>query len=299
VCRKKLALHKRRWQDSQLLDIDWFSKHSQWHNHKKSRPMTYKNLMTDMDGELLVVTLHRPEKLNAMTHQMRVDLLDCIRQAEENEAVRAIVFTGHGDKAFCAGANIPELEERTLQSEMGNAATLRKELPTTVERLAKPTVAAINGHCYGAGLEFSLGCTIRIVSENALLGQPEIKLGQIPGSGGTQRLYRFVGLAWAMQLVLTGEPVDAETARSIGLVTEVTAQDKLLGRAKELARTLGSRAPLSFVAGRDAVLRSTESDLLTGIDFERKLYAMLMATEDRDEGLAAYREKRDPVYKGR
>ena len=261
--------------------------------------MTYPDIMTEMDGELLVVTLHRPEKLNAMTHQMRVDILECVRNAEDDEGVRAIVFTGHGDRAFCAGANIPELDARTLQSEMGNAATLRKELPTTVERLAKPTVAAINGHCYGAGLEFALGCTIRIASDNALLGQPEIKLGQIPGSGGTQRLYRFVGLAWAMQLVLTGEPVDAETARAIGLVTEVVSPEDLLVRAKELARTLGSRAPMAFVAGRDAVLRSTETDLLTGIDYERKLYAILMATEDKKEGLAAYRENRPPIYKGR
>lgn len=261
--------------------------------------MTYDNIITETDGELLVVTLHQPEKLNAMTHRMRVDLLDCVRRAEDDASVRAIVFTGHGDDAFCAGANIPELQDRTVASEMGNAATLRKELPTAVERLAKPTVAAINGHCYGAGLEFALGCTVRIAGDNALMGQPEIKLGQIPGSGGTQRLYRFVGLAWAMQLVLTGEPVDAETARSIGLVTEVTPRRDVLARAKELARTLGSRAPLAFVAGRDAVLRSTESDLIAGIDYERKLYAMLMATEDRDEGLAAYRERRDPVYKGR
>lgn len=261
--------------------------------------MAYENILTDKDDGLLIVTLHRPEKLNAMTHQMRVDLMDCARRAEDDEDVRAIVFTGHGVRAFCAGANIPELAERTLQSEMGNDATLRKELPTMIERLSKPTVAAINGHCYGAGLEFAMGCTIRIASDNAKLGQPEIALGQIPGSGGTQRLYRFVGLSWAMQMVLTGEPVTADRAREIGLVTEVTSQEDLLNRAKELARLLGSRAPMAFVAGRDAVLRSTESDLLTGIDYERKLYAMICATEDRDEGLAAYREKRNPEYKGR
>jgi enoyl-CoA hydratase len=261
--------------------------------------MNYENVLTEMDGELLVVTLHRPERHNAMTHQMRVDLLDCVRRAEDDDHVRAIVITGYGDKAFCAGANIPELSERTLQSEMGSAATLRKELPTAIERLAKPTVAAINGYCFGAGLEFALGCTVRIASDNASLGQPEITLGQIPGSGGTQRLYRFVGLGWAMQMVLTGEPVDAAMARSIGLVTEVTPQEDLLTRAKELAHTLGSRAPMAFVAGRDAVLRSTETDLLTGIDYERKLYAIVMATEDNKEGLDAYREKRPPVYKGR
>jgi enoyl-CoA hydratase/carnithine racemase len=259
----------------------------------------YENVLSEIDGELLVVTLHRPERLNAMTQQMRVDLMECVRRAEQDDDVRAIVFTGHGDRAFCAGANIPELDERTLHSEMGGAATLRKELPTTVERLAKPTVAAINGYCFGAGLEFSLGCTVRIASDNALLGQPEITLGQIPGSGGTQRLYRFVGLGWAMQMVLTGEPVDAAKAREIGLVTEMTTPEDLLSRAKELARTLGSRAPMAFMTARDAVLRSTETDLLTGIDYERKLYAICMATEDNKEGLRAYSEKRAPIYKGR
>ena len=261
--------------------------------------MNYENILCETDGELLLVTLHRPERHNAMTHRMRVDLLDCARRAEADDDIHAIVFTGYGNKSFCAGANIADLDERTLYSEMGGTATLRKELPTAIERLAKPTVAAINGYCFGAGLEFALGCTVRIASDNATLGQPEITLGQIPGSGGTQRLYRFVGLGWAMQLVLTGEPVDAAMASSIGLVTEVTSQEDLLSRAKELARTLGSRAPMAFIAGRDAVLRSTETDLLTGIDYERKLYAIVMATEDKKEGLDAYREKRPPVYRGR
>ncbi len=259
----------------------------------------YENILTEREDDLLLVTLHRPGKHNAMTHQMRIDLLDCARKAETDDTVRAIVFTGHGDLSFCAGANIPELSQRTLTSELWPEAHLLKDLPTTIERLGKPTVAAINGYCFGAGLEFTLGCTARIASDNAKLGQPEITLGQIPGSGGTQRLYRFVGLGWAMQLVLTGEPVDAKTAQTIGLVTEVIPQTELLHRAKELARMLGSRAPLAFVSGRDAVLRSTETDLLNGIDYERKLYAICMATEDNREGLAAYTEKRKPNYKGR
>ena len=261
--------------------------------------MDYENVLTEMDGELLIVTLHWPERHNALDRQMRVDLLDCVRRAETDEAVRAIVITGHGDKSFSAGANIPELEERTLVSEMGPAATLRKDLPTAIERLAKPSVAAINGYCLGAGLELAMGCTIRIASENALLGQPEIALGQIPGSGGTQRLYRFVGLGWAMQMVLTGQRIDAPTASSIGLVTEVLPRAELLDRAKALARDMGSRAPMAFVAGRDAVLRSTETDLLTGIDYERKLYAICMGTEDVREAMQAYAEKRAPEYKGR
>ena len=261
--------------------------------------MEHGNVLTETDGGLLVVTLHWPERRNALSHGMRVDLLDCVRRAETDAAVRAIVITGHGDRSFSAGANIPELEQRTPVSEMGPAATLRKDLPTAIERLGKPTVAAINGYCFGAGLELAMGCTIRIASENALLGQPEIALGQIPGSGGTQRLYRFVGLGWAMQMVLTGQRIDARTAASIGLVTEVVPQADLLPRAKELARDMGSRAPMAFVAGRDAVLRSTETDLLTGIDYERKLYALCIGTEDAREGMRAYAEKRPPEYRGR
>ena len=261
--------------------------------------MNYENIRTEMDGELLIVTLHWPERRNAMTHQMRVDLLDCARRAETDDSVKAIVFTGHGDKSFCAGANIPELEQRTLVSEMGPSATLRKELPTAIERLGKPSVAAINGYCFGAGLEFAMGCTIRIASENAQLALPEINLGQIPGSGGTQRLYRFVGLGWAMQMVLTGQRVGAQTAKEIGLVTEVMPLADLLPRAKELARAMGAKSPMAFAAGRDAVLRSTETELLAGIDYERKLYAICMATEDSREALKAYTEKRAPEYKGR
>ena len=145
--------------------------------------MSYENVLTEMDGDLLIVTLHWPERHNALNHQMRVDLLDCVRSAETDAAVKAVVFTGHGDRSFCAGANIPELEERTLATEMGPSAMLRKDLPTTIERLGKPTVAAVNGYCFGAGLEFAMGCTIRVASDNALFAQPEITLAQIPGSG--------------------------------------------------------------------------------------------------------------------
>lgn len=258
----------------------------------------YDNISTHQDDEILIATLNFPGRLNALTLQMRADLLDCVRNAETDASVRAIVITGAGDRAFSAGTSIPELHQRTLHSEMGHAADLRKCLPTTIERLSKPTVAAINGYCLGGGLELALGCTIRIATESAILGLPEVKFGQIPGSGGTQRLYRYVGLGWALQMVLTGEPVDAQTALSIGLVTEVVRSEDLLGRAKQLARTLGSRAPMAFVAGRDAVLRSTESDLLNGIDYERKLYAICMATEDSREALAAHAEKRPPSFKG-
>ncbi len=261
--------------------------------------MNYQNVRTETDGELLIVTLDWAERLNALSLSMRADLLDCMQQAEAMPSIRAIVITGAGAKAFSAGTNIPELEARTLHTEMGKESELRKVLPTTIERLSKPTVAAINGYCFGGGLELVLGCTIRIASTNAVLGLPEITLGQIPGSGGTQRLYRFVGLGWAMQLILTGEPVSADQAQRIGLVTEVVEQNQLLDRAKTLARTLGSRAPMAFMAGRDAVLRSTDVDLLNGLDYEKKLYAICMATEDSRTGLRAYADKRSPTYTGK
>lgn len=260
--------------------------------------MEYENITTALDKNILVVKLDWPERLNALSLRMRADLLDCMRAAQSNTEVRAIVLTGAGEKAFSAGTSIPELEKRTLVSEMGTEADLRKILPTEIERLAKPTVAAINGYCLGGGLELALGCTIRIASEDAKLGLPEITLGQIPGSGGTQRLYRYVGLGWALQIILTGELIDARTAQSIGLVTQIFPKDELFSQAMRLATVLGSHSSIAFVAGRDAVLRSTETDLLNGIDYERKLYAICMATQDSREGLRAYAEKRSPAYKG-
>jgi enoyl-CoA hydratase len=261
--------------------------------------MAYANILTEQQDDLLIVTLDCPERLNALSLAMRADLLDCMLKAEAESSVRAIVITGSGSKSFSAGTHIPELEDRTLYSEMSRDSELRKVLPTTIERLGKPTVAAINGYCLGGGLELVLGCTVRIASQNAKLGLPEITLGQIPGSGGTQRLYRFVGLGWAMQLVLTGEPITAEHAQRIGLVTEVLGLGELLPRAKQLARLLGSRAPMAFSCGRDAVLRSTDLDLLNGLDYEKKLYAICMATEDSRAGLRAYAEKRPAVYSGK
>lgn len=258
----------------------------------------YRNLLIKQEDELLVITLDWPERKNALSLQMRADLLQCVLAAEEESSIRALIITGSGD-SFSAGTDITELQQRTLHTELGKSSELRKVLPTTIERLAKPSVAAINGYCFGGGMELALGCTVRIAGQRASLGLPEIKFGQIPGSGGTQRLSRFVGLAWAMQLILTGDAIDSHKALHIGLVTEVLPEDRLLPRAKELARRLGARAPIAFAAARDAVLRSTETDILSGIDFEKKLYAICMSTDDSREGIAAYLEKRNPNFHGR
>lgn len=260
--------------------------------------MSYKKITTEMDESLLIVRLNWPDKRNALDLEMRSELWECVCDAELDSNVKSLLFIGEGEKAFSAGTNIPELKKRTLSSEMGTEASLRKELPTKIERLSKPCVAAINGYCLGGGLELALGCTIRIASDNALMGLPEITLGQIPGSGGTQRLYRYVGLGWAMQLILTGEIISADKACAIGLITEVVSREFLFEKGVSLAKNLGSKAPIAFVAARDAVLRSTEIDLLNGIDYERKLYAICMGTNDSQEGLKAFDEKRDPNYEG-
>ena len=258
----------------------------------------YENLILEQDGELLVISLDWPERRTRSACRCAPICCSVFLRPSRTPLFAPFVITGSGDASFSAGTNIPELLQRTLVSELGKSSELWKTLPTTLERLAKPSVAAINGYCFGGGMELALGCTARIASENARLGLPEIKFGQIPGSGGTQRLSRFVGLGWAMQMILTGDAISASQALQIGLVTEVLPQDRLLARAKELAQTLGSRAPIAFAAARDAILKSTETDILDGIDFEKKLYAICMATEDSREGVAAHLEKRKPEFRG-
>ena len=260
---------------------------------------TYTDLIVERDEDVLVVTLNRPERLNAMRNHLRAELIEALKEAEANGGVRAVVVTGAGDKAFSAGADIAELQERTLYTELSRPAELRRELPRIAEGLAKPVVAAINGFCLGAGLELALACTLRIAAARARLGLPEINLGVIPGSGGTQRLARLVGLGWALHMVLTGEPLTAEQGLRIGLVTEITADQELLPRAKSLARLMGGKAPVALAAARDAVLRSLDMDLASGLDFERKLFAICAATEDKAEGVRAFLEKRKPQFRGR
>ena len=206
--------------------------------------MDYENLRTEMDGDLLIVTLHWPERRNAMTQQMRVDLLDCARRAEADDAVKAIVFTDMAIRRSCAGANIPEL--RTTHAGLGDGA-FGDAAQRAADRHRAPRQAyrrrdqRLLLRCGPRNSPWAAQSASR--AKTAQLALPEINLGQIPGSGGTQRLYRFVGLGWAMQMVLTGQRVDAETAREIGLVTEVMPLADLMSRAKELARLMGAASP--------------------------------------------------------
>ena len=254
-------------------------------------------IKVSIEERIAVIRLADPERRNAMSLAMREQCVHALRGMEERDEVDAVVFTGDGDKAFSAGADINEVATRTVAGELSTKAQLRRELPRLVESMRMPTVAAINGYCLGAGLELALACTLRIAAQDAMLGLPEINLGVIPGSGGTQRLTRMVGVGRAMELVTLGEPIDAQEAFRIGLVNRVCPPAELLAVALDMCRKWQAKGPVSLMAARDAVLRSPDLDLAAGLDYENKLFALAIASGERDEGVAAFREKRKPKFR--
>jgi len=260
--------------------------------------MTDTRICLTLDARIAVIRLSDPERRNAMSLPMREQCLAALRGLEERGEADAVVITGDGDKAFSAGADINEVAQRTVEGELSTRAQLRRELPRLLESMRLPTIAAIHGHCLGAGLELALACTLRIASDEAKLGLPEINLGVIPGSGGTQRLARLVGMGRAMELVTLGEPIDAQEAWRIGLVNRVCPAAELLPLALEICRKWQSKGPVSLMAARDAVLRSGDLDLAAGLDYENKLFALAIASGERDEGVKAFREKRKPRFRG-
>lgn len=259
----------------------------------------YRDLEVEHRDEVLVVRLNRPRQRNAMRLELRRELIECLLAAERDDRVTAIAITGSGDVAFSAGADLEELAVRTPESEMARAAELRRELPRVAETLGKPTVAAINGLCIGGGLEFALACTVRLASDQAAFSLPEVNLGVITGSGGSQRLPRAVGLSWAMYLLTTGESIDAVCAARIGLVTEVVPREQLMDRAVAVARLMGSKSRMAFIGARDAVLRSFDLDLASGLEFERKAFGLCLGTGEKDKAIAEFfarRQERRPTH---
>jgi enoyl-CoA hydratase len=246
---------------------------------------------------IAVLTLTDPPKRNAMSVLLRKELIACLQKLESTGEVDAIIITGDGDKSFSAGADVNEVATRTPAKELSIEAQLRRELPRLIETMRIPTIAAINGFCLGAGLELALACTLRIASNNAILGLPEINLGVIPGSGGTQRLIRFVGLGRAMELITIGEPISADEAFRIGLINKVCTQLELMDIAQSFCKKWQSKGPISLMLARDAVLKSFDLDLLSGIDYENKLFALALASGERDEGVAAFKEKRPANFR--
>jgi enoyl-CoA hydratase len=258
----------------------------------------YKTLIYEKKDNIGFLTINRPDKLNAISNELTAELRSLLDELEKDNDLRVVIITGAGDKAFVAGADIKELVER--DSRLGRqVSSERQEIFSRIENLPVPVIAAVNGYALGGGLEIALACNIRICSERAQFGAPEVKLGIIPGDGGTQRLPRLVGLGRAMEMILTGDFIDAQGAYRIGLVNEVVPPEDLMDKAMELAKKIASRPPLAVRYAKEAVNRSQEGDTASGFALESYLHALTCTTEDKKEGVAAFLEKRKGKFKGK
>ena len=257
---------------------------------------TFENVLYEARGPLALITLNRPSKRNAISLGTLEELHQAVTLAEHDEAVRVLAFTGAGDKAFASGSDLAEVEHRDLKKAL---EPIVQGLAERLERLPKPTIAAINGLCYGGGLEVALGCDVRVASETAAFATPEGKLGIIPGGGATQRLPRIVGRGWGMHMLLMGEPIDAQQALSIGLVTKLTAPDALLDEVQAMAEHLATFAPFVPRFMKAMVHSGLEASLVAGLALEKFAQGALCETEDKKEGLRAFLEKRPPQWQGR
>jgi len=258
----------------------------------------YENLLVAQDGAVATVTVNREKSLNALNRATLGELRAAFTALQQDDAVRAVIVTGAGPKAFVAGADIKELKENTPLSAKAVART-GQELFSFIERLGKPVVAAINGFCLGGGLELASACTFRTASKNALLGLPEVKLGVIPGYGGTQRLPRLVGIGRAAELILTGEPIGADEAHRIGLVNHVFEPAELMAKTREIVDKILARGPVAVRFALESCFRGMDLPLDEGLNAESNLFGLLCTTEDMREGMAAFLEKRPAQFKGR
>jgi enoyl-CoA hydratase len=252
----------------------------------------------DVDGPIATLTVDRPAVLNALDAQVLGELEEAIARLAADHALRGVIVTGAGPKAFVAGADIQELTR--LDGPGGYRAARRgQDVFRALERLPVPTVAAVNGYALGGGLELALACTMRMAAEGARLGLPEVGLGLIPGYGGTQRLARLVGTGRALELILTGEPVTAEEAHRLGIVNRVVPAAELLAAARTLLTTIASRGPLAVAAALEVVRSGVDASLDCGLELEAQAFGRLCSTADMREGTAAFLGKRKPSFAGR
>ncbi|MEP6742379.1 MAG: enoyl-CoA hydratase-related protein [bacterium] len=263
----------------------------------QAKPGGYDTLLLERRERVAVITINRPDKRNALNIKTREEGAALLEELRADESVGVVVFTGAGDKAFIAGADIGEFAGRT--SMMQRDVMTARSLFTAIDTFPKPVIAMINGYCLGGGCELALACDIRIASETASFGQPEINLGIIPGGGGTQRLTRLVGEGKAMELILSGEIVDAKTAYAIGLVNHVFPADQLQAKTMEIANRIAEKSPIALSLAKEAVKLASRSNLDEGLRREVDLFALCFSTEDKDEGVSAFLEKRKPIWKGK
>ncbi|MBV9924751.1 MAG: enoyl-CoA hydratase/isomerase family protein [Acidobacteria bacterium] len=258
---------------------------------------SYETLLVERRGRVAVITINRPQKLNALNIQTRAEGAAALEELREDESVRVVVITGAGEKAFVAGADIAEFEGRTAVSQRD--VMTGRSLFTAVDTFPKPVIAMVNGFCLGGGCELALSCDLRVASETARFGQPEINLGIIPGGGGTQRLTRLVGEGKAMELILTGDMIDAQHAYNLGLVNMVVPAADLEAKTMELANRIAEKSPVALRMAKEAVKTAARANLDEGLRREVDLFALTFSSEDKDEGVRAFLEKRKPDFKGK
>jgi enoyl-CoA hydratase len=256
------------------------------------------NIRVEWDGDLAIVTVDRQEKLNALNAEVVAELGEVFSSLRDDEAVRGVVLTGAGQKAFVAGADIGELAKMDSVSGV-RVSRDGQQVFRAIERFPKPVLAAVGGYALGGGCELALACHMRIASSRARFGLPEVGLGIIPGYGGTIRLARLIGLGRAIEVTLTGDMVEADRALAIGLVSAVVEPDELLGEAKALLRKVTKNGPVAVRMALESIYRGLDTATGEALDFESSLFGLLASTEDMREGMEAFLEKRKPDFKGR
>ena len=259
--------------------------------------MEYENVKYVEENGIGILTVDRPKALNALNGQTIGEIRSAVGEARENEQVRVLIITGSGKKAFVAGADIGEIKKLGLKDGF-DFVRIGHQMNHDIETLGKPTIAAINGLALGGGCELAMSCTLRVVSETAKMGLPELGLGVIPGYGGTQRLPRLIGKGPALWYLLTGEMIDAAKAVDLGLANLMVKPDELMEKVVEVARKIATKAPLAVKMAMCAVNYGSGVDLETGLVLESALANVTIASEDKNEGIAAFFEKRRPDYKG-
>ncbi|HYB66705.1 MAG TPA: enoyl-CoA hydratase-related protein [Candidatus Acidoferrales bacterium] len=257
--------------------------------------MSYQNVLVTKEGAIGIAQLNRPKVLNALNFEVMSELVSALEELDRESAVKVIILTG-SERSFAAGADLAEMSQATpVDLVLGR----RFELWDRIRKISKPIIAAVSGYCLGGGNELAMNCDLIVASETATFGQPEVNVGIIPGAGGTQRLPRVVGKYKAMEMILTGKSVSADEAYRIGLVNRVVPPESLMEEAKKIATDIASKPPISIRSAKEAILKAQDTTLEVGLEFERKAFYMLFATEDGKEGMKAFLEKRKPIFKGK
>jgi enoyl-CoA hydratase len=257
----------------------------------------YETISVDRRGRVAILTINRPDKLNALSNKVHVEGVAALDELKHDADVRVVVITGAGEKAFIAGADISEFQDQTPVTQRNSFN--ERSLFNSIDNFPKPVIAMVNGFCLGGGNELAMACDIRMASENAKFSQPEINLGIMCGGGGTQRLPKLVGEGRAMEIVLTGDMIDAQTAERLGLVNHVLPANQLEPETMKLAHKIAEKAPIALQLSKEAVKFASRSNLDEGLRREVDLFAICFSTEDKKEGVAAFLEKRKPEFKGR